>query len=318
MVRKRTRHKRLRDWFIYQVVRALMLAGRYLPAALGRALGGCLGALAYLCARGEREKTMRNLRLALGSERSEEELESIARGMFAHFGRMAFEVIRLPRLSRRRVEKTVTFDGLEPVRRAIEAGRGVVVATGHIGNWELMGAAVARLGIPLNVIARRIYDGRLNDLALRLRERMGVKTILRESPESAKQILRCLRRGEMLALLIDQDIRVEGEFVPFFGMPAHTPTGAAALALRTGALLVAASAQRLDDGRHMVRAIPIELDAGGDRDRVIIEATARATAQLERWIRERPEQWSWNHDRWRTRPAATKGEGEGEDAHEGG
>ena len=313
MARKRSRHKRLRDWFIY------------------RALGGCLGALAYLCARGEREKTMRNLRLALGSEQSEEELESIARGMFAHFGRMAFEVIRLPRLSRRRVEKAVTFDGLEPVRRAIEAGRGVVVATGHIGNWELMGAAVARLGIPLNVIARRIYDGRLNDLALRLRERMGVKTILRESPESAKQILRCLRRGEMLALLIDQDIRVEGEFVPFFGMPAHTPTGAAALALRTGALLVAASAQRLDDGRHMVRAVPIvlvennlldhnELDAGGDRDRVIIEATARATAQLERWIRERPEQWSWNHDRWRTRPAATKGEGEGEgeDAHEGG
>ena len=106
----------------------------------------------------------------------------------------------------------------------------------------------------------------------------------------------------MLALLIDQDTKVDGCFVPFFGRPAYTPTGAATLALRTGSLLVAAAIHRTGKNRHFARAVPIEVSKEIDSERAITEATAKVTSQLESWIRERPEQWCWNHDRWRRKP----------------
>lgn len=302
MRRTRPYLKRLRDWLVFRLARLLLFLGRHIPVSIGYALGEVLGSAAFVLAKGEREKALKNLRIGLGEDLSERELQIVARGMFAHFGRVLFEVLRVPRLSREEVKSCIRFEGLGYVNDALEEGRGVVVATGHIGNWELFGAAASILGMPLNVIAREIKDPRLNELLVRLRRRAGVVTILRESSNSAKEILRCLRRGELLALLIDQDIKVEGAFVPFFDRPAFTPIGAAALAHRTNALFLAAAIHRLGPGRHVVRVAPIEFSAELDRYRAIIDATARATAQLEKWIRERPEQWAWNHERWRTRP----------------
>jgi KDO2-lipid IV(A) lauroyltransferase len=294
--------KRLRDRLVYLSARLFLSVGKYIPVGIGYALGEAFGSLGYLLAQRDRERALLNLRTALGEEYSSAEIESIARGMFVHFGRVLFEVLRFQRLTQEEVDKMVDFEGLDLVRKALDQGRGVVVATGHIGNWELIGAAAALKGIPLNVIARKINDPRLNKLVVDLRAKVGVRAILRESPRSAREILRSLRRGEMLALLIDQDLKVEGTFVPFFGRPAYTPIGAAALAQGTGSLFLAACIQRLGPGKHLVRAVPIDFPESENKERAIIEATARATAQLEKWIRERPEQWSWNHERWRTQP----------------
>jgi KDO2-lipid IV(A) lauroyltransferase len=292
-------HKRIRDRLVFWLARMMRFLGGITPPSIGYAAAEALGSLGWLLAKRERAKAMRNLKLAFGSELGDRELRRIVRGMFAHYSKIGYEVTRLAKLSRKQVERWVEFEGLELAEEAIRSSRGVIAATGHIGNWELMGAAVARLGVPMNVIARRLYNPRLNDFVIDIREKAGVKTILRESDDSAKRILRCLRNGELLALLIDQDIRVEGCFVDFFGRPAFTPTGAAALAHRTGALLLAASIQRLEGGRHLVRAVPVEIDRQSDPEHAIIAATAEITARLEGWIRERPEQWCWNHDRWR-------------------
>jgi len=292
VAKRRPFYKRLRDWLVYLSARAFLFIGAWLPQPVGYAIAEALGSAAWFLARREREKTLRNVYRGLGGELSREELRAIARGMFIHYAKVAYEVTRFRRMTP------------EWIRSHLE--------TGHIGNWELMGAAVSALGVPTNVIARRINHPRINDLVVRLRETSGVRTILREARDSAKLMLRALRRGELLALLIDQDVRVEGAYVDFFGMPAHTPTGAAALAKRTGSLFVAASIQRIAPGRHLVRAVPIEIADDEDPERAIIEATAEATAQFERWIRERPQQWCWNHDRWRrTREsqAAEKGAG---------
>lgn len=307
MTRKRSAIKRFRDWFIYQIARGLLAVGGILPARIGYAKGWMTGSLAYLFAGRERRKILANLQKAFGDEKSARELKHIARRTFIHFGVLLFELLKIPRLNPKRIRKTMTFEGLEMIQQTIASGRGVVIATGHIGNWELMGAAAAQLGIPVNVIARKINDERLNDLVIKLRAKAGIRTIMRESPDSAKQILRCLKRGEMLALLIDQDLRADGAFVPFFGRAAYTPVGAAALAQRAGALFAAAAVQRLGPGRHQVRVKEIKIDAGSERDRAIIDATARATAQLESWIREMPHQWAWNHNRWRTRPEIESG-----------
>ncbi len=106
----------------------------------------------------------------------------------------------------------------------------------------------------------------------------------------------------MLALLIDQDIKAEGAFVDFFGRKAFTPTGAAILARKTGAVLAAAAVQRLSPGHHMIRVKEIEFTSADDENHVIIEATQRVTSQLEQWIRQYPEQWVWIHKRWKSRP----------------
>ena len=310
MAGKRSRSKRFRDWMIYILSRGLFAAGRIIPAKFGAMKGSLLGSLAFRFSKRERRKAVKNIRMAFGESISEKESRVVARESFRHFGKVLFEVLKIRNLNRKTIEKKFVFEGLDVVTEAIKSKRGIVVATGHIGNWELMGAAAAQLGVPVNVIARQINDNRLNDLVIKLRADAGVKTIVRESAESAKMMLRSLKRGEMLALLIDQDLKTEGVFVPFFGRDAWTPVGAAALAYRSGAVFAAASVHRLEDGKHLVRVKAIDIDDELERDHAIIDATGRATKQLEQWIREKPEQWAWFHDRWKTRPD----EGNSEDA----
>ena len=298
----KTKKKKIRDAVIFQVVRFFVTIGRFLPTWLGYFLGRGIGSLAFHLAGRDRKKALRNLESAYGSELSKKEIRKIAKGCFRHFGITLFEVMKIPGLSAARMSKMVTFKGMEQIKEAIESGRGVIVATGHIGNWELMGAAACKSGIPVNVIARRVNDSKLNDLVVDFRVKSGINTILREAPESARKILKSLRSGQMLALLIDQDTRVEGEFVPFFGRLAHTPTGAAALALKTGALFAAVAARRTGIGKHEIIVEEIRINDEIDRDHAIIEATAKATALFEKWIRQEPEQWPWFHERWKTRP----------------
>lgn len=295
---KRPAGKRLRDWLVYRFSRLLLLVGRVLPPSFGYYFGGGMGRLGHALDKRDRERARANLHIAF-PDKDERWIERTARDSFRHLGRLLIEVLRIPRLKTGNLDKTIRFEGVEIVKEAVKSGRGVVIATGHIGNWEVMGAATAQLGLPLNVIARRLNDERLNRMVIDLRASAGVRTILRESADSAKEILRALRRGEMLALLIDQDIDVEGTFVEFFGCPAWTSTGAAALALRTGALFVTAAAQRTAPGRHLVRVREVEIDVDAPRERAIIDATQRATRQLEEWIRQCPEQWAWLHQRWR-------------------
>lgn len=308
MAAAKSRMKRFRNWLVYQVARFLLAVGRIIPQWLGHILGTLFGWLAYCFAGRLRRQALRNLTTGLGQEKSERELKRLARRMFIHLGRILFEVLKIPCLTIEKVKKKIVIEDMDLVLKSIKEGRGVVIATGHIGNWEIMGAAAALLGIPVNVIVRRINDPRLNDLVTKLRRSTNINPILRESANSAKQILRALKRAEMLALLIDQDIKADGAFVPFFGRLAYTPIGAAALAQRTGALFAAAAVQRTGIGKHLIRVKEIEISDSGDREHDIIKATAAATAQFEAWIRECPEQWSWIHDRWHTRPESEEPE----------
>lgn len=300
MVRKKNR--KTRDAIVYHTVKIITAVGRFLPDFLGHFFGRCLGGLAYHLAARDRKKAISNLKYAYGNSKNPIEIKKTARNCFRHLGIMLFEVMKIPTLNQKRINKTIIFEGFEIIKEAIVSGRGVIVATGHIGNWELMGAAAGRLGIPMNVIARKLNDDRLNQLIVDFRKKSGINTILREAPDSARQILKSLRSGQMLALLIDQDTRVDGAFVPFFGHQAHTPTGAAALAAKTGAVFAAASVHRTGIGRHRIRVEEIIISDEIDKDHAIIEATAKATALFEKWIRQQPEQWPWIHDRWRTRP----------------
>jgi len=226
---------------------------------------------------------------------------AIVRATFANVGRSFAEVVKF-RAIRRDLARYVEAEGLEHMRAALADGRSAIAISGHIGNWELLAAYCSLSGLPVSVIGRRLDSPLLNRLLVAFRARQGVKTIIRDSPGSGRAILSALRSNRILALLIDQDTRGPRVFVPFFGRLAGTPSGAAALALRTGAPVVPAFITRRPGGGHSIRFYPPFPPADPSRD-TPESLTAAYTTVIERHIRACPDQWVWWHRRWRRQPA---------------
>jgi Kdo2-lipid IVA lauroyltransferase/acyltransferase len=198
----------------------------------------------------------------------------------------------------------VRIDGLEVLQGALATGRGCIALSGHVGNWELLAATIAGLGLPLTVVARKVNDERFDALIRGFRGGAGMEILLRDDPQFLGAVRDALGRNRIVALLIDQDSRGGGVFVPFFGRPAHTPPGAAILALRTKAPVVSVFINRRPEGGHTIRfdAIPIETGAGAGR---VLALTAQFTAAIEAAIRRSPAEWVWWHERWRRQPEAS-------------
>ena len=294
--------KRFKRSLRYALLRGLLALISRLPLGVAQRTGEALGGAAFRLARGERAKALASLARAF-PESTEAERWALAGDCFRHLGRCAFEAAVASRLSRAQFDALVEApeEALAVVRRALARGQGIVAVTGHVGHWELLGWAMVRHGIPLAVIARENVDPRLTALVDDFRTRGGVRTIWRANPGSAVAMLRALRRGAMLGLLIDQDTRVQSLFVPFFGTPAATPRAAADLVLRTGAPALVTFAQRGPDGRYHLTAAELEVPASGDREADALELTRRFSAAIEEAIRRAPAQWVWMHQRWKTR-----------------
>ena len=276
-----------------------------IPWRMGVAVGGWLGNLAWHALPSARRLALDNLAAAL-PELTDEDRARVGRASLANLGRAAMELLMLSRRPRTPVEQWCVFDGEDRLQAALAPGRGVIFVTGHAGNWELLAAVVARRGYPLSVVATPVYDERIDQRLVGARAVHGIETIRRGSPSSARQLLSALRRNAVLGMLIDQDTDVDGAFVPFFGRLAHTPVGAAALALRTDARVVCGFLVREGAARHrVVLEGPIDLVRTGDVDRDVLENTARFTHMIERHIRAHPDQWIWFHRRWNRRPDAS-------------
>ncbi len=181
------------------------------------------------------------------------------------------------------------------------AGR-VFVLTAHLGNWELLSLASRLTGIPASIVVRPLDAPVLDRVARKLRRATGVDII--DKREAVRPILKALRAGQMVAILLDQNAtRRESVFVPFFARPTSTSRSIALLALRTGTPIVPLFIRREPDGSHRITCrAPIEPPRDLSGDEAVVELTARGTRAIEAAIRETPDQWLWMHGRWRTRP----------------
>lgn len=290
---------------IVLAVALLQALASVLPWRLGVALGGWAGWLAFAALPGARRRALAHVAIAFPDGAGDATHRAIARRSFVNLGRSAFEVLMLSRRSHPPIERLCAIEGEERLKTALAAGRGVIFLTGHLGNWELMAALVTRRGYPASVVATPVYDPRLDRLLVDARARHGVHTISRGSPSAARHLLSGLRRNAILGMLIDQDTDVDGVFVPFFGRPAYTPAGPAALALKTGAPVIFGFILREGASRHrLILQGPIELIRTGDPGRDIRENTARFTREIERFIRSHPDHWVWMHNRWKRQPPA--------------
>jgi KDO2-lipid IV(A) lauroyltransferase len=295
--------KRLKRFFRYLALRLALAAIQLVPTERAGKLGEWLGALAFRVASAERGKALESLSIAF-PELTVAARWTLARDCFRHLGRCAFE------LARARGEEgslLARVDWAEPDRKVLQAaasrGRGVVIVTAHVGNWELFGMSMGRCGITkANTVARETSDPRVTALLDQFRAASGVRSIWRGRNGAAKELLRSLRCGEMLGILIDQDTRVQSVFVPFFGRPAATPRAAADLALRTGAAVVCGFCQRAANGRYRIWMQELTFQPSDDREADVRLLTAAMTRQIEEAIRRAPEQWVWMHRRWKTQP----------------
>lgn len=296
--------KRLRRALRSRVIAGLLRLVALIPLGPALRLGGAGGALAYHLFRKTRRLALEHLALAF-PERSEAERRDIARRMFVHLGWSAMEVTAIRSYDHRLTEYMVEEDPAL-LRAAVARGKGIVFVTGHLGNWELMARFFARKYAPVSAVAKRGGDARLMGLIEQWRKEGGVTTLWREDPSTARALLRVFKEGRALGILVDQDTRVQGVWVPFFGRPAFTPRAPADLALRTGAPVLVGTchrrSERPGDG-FVFEATEIPYDPSpADREAEALRITAACQKVMEDAIRRHPADWVWMHERWKSQP----------------
>lgn len=272
---------------------------RVLPRSVSLMVGEGIGSLVYLAGI-RRRVTQENLAQAY-PEFSAQQVGRIARACYRHFGALLAEFARLSLLRFQNVAELVDVEGWDVLDAALSRGKGGIVVSGHLGNWELMGASAAARGYPVSYVVTGQENPRVERLMDRMRESAGVRIIRRK--DAVKGVLKALKENQLVAILSDQDAHEAGAFVPFFGRLASTPKGAATFALRTGANLIFAESYRRGRDRLKVTYELISRDdLPDDQDGAVCELTRRFTVRLEEAIRRHPEQWFWMHRRWKTHP----------------
>jgi Kdo2-lipid IVA lauroyltransferase/acyltransferase len=219
----------------------------------------------------------------------------LERQVFTALAMNALEVARFLHRPASDLQAMVSVRGLEHVEEARARGRGLVVASGHLGAWELFAGFFAP-HVPLTVVTRPLKDPRFESLLGRLRSRLGVRTV--SVGDGARPLLAALAAGGAVGILCDQAREGSGAWVPFFGRPAWFSVGPARLAQHTGAALLVGGIRRLGAERHEVTFSPAVAVDGDDGGESLVRATAGVAGAFEGLVRRSLDQWTWMYDPW--------------------
>jgi Kdo2-lipid IVA lauroyltransferase/acyltransferase len=273
-----------------------------MPRRYGIGIMSALAKVFHILAPEHHAVMIYNLTLAFGDEKTVREIQQIARDVPRHFAVAGVDALRIPNIIRDGIDRYVKAENMHILDEALRAGNGAILLTGHFGNWELMGAYVAQKQYPIRVVGSPLKNPMLDKLLVDMRNRAGYRNIPRG--KSAKEILRALKKGELLGVLIDQDIKkINGVFVDFFGRKAHTPIGPLVLAAKFGISVIPMFMNLEKDLTYHIQCFdPIELTHTGDTERDIVINTQKCSDVYEKIIRQHPEQWAWFHRRWKQKP----------------
>ncbi len=275
------------------------------PLGLRRAgaIGARIALLGYWPLRIRRGVVTRHIN-ACFPERSDAERRALVRESYEHLGRVGMESILLSRLGPESMHALFErVDGWDAIERARALGHGTVLVAGHLGNWELSGAYLSTLGLPVAAVAKRQVNPLADAFVNRTRRRLGMTVVYDD--EAVRRLPRLLKEGFGLGLISDQAGLGAATFVPFFGRPARTPRGPAVFALRFEAPLIFVCAARQPSGQYVLHLEEVEVSRTGDLEADVDVNTARFTAVLERWVRRYPGQYLWAHRRWKRQPPDT-------------
>jgi KDO2-lipid IV(A) lauroyltransferase len=278
------------------------LIPRVLFLRIGRALGGLVAALDRRHLAIARDNLRRSF-----PEWREEEVDRVARGVWVHFGGVMFDLVRILAKGPGVVEPLAVIEHGEHAEAAHRSPHGVVLITGHFGNWEAHGIVHAKRFGSIGVVARPLDNPTLDQAMTALRESAGNEVI--EKEHAMIRSMRRLNAGQGVAFVVDQNVQEkEGIFVDFFGRPACTTPFAAKLAIRTGAPVLACRAVMMPDFSYrVIYDPPIDPKAFGTGEEAVLALTQTMMKTTEAWIRANPDQWLWMHRRWHTQKSSIAG-----------
>jgi KDO2-lipid IV(A) lauroyltransferase len=290
--------QRLEYIIVWMLVRSLGA----LPRSLSRTVGAALGALTYAFTGRLRHTGDRNLQIAYPAS-DPGWRETIVRRLYRNMGLHLAEFCLMSRYTRECTRAFLRYEGLEHYLAARDAGRGVLVVTGHLGLWELSSFYHSLMGYPMSMVIRRLDNPRVDRFVNRIRCLHGNTVVHKD--DFARGLLGAMRRGETVGILMDTNMTPpQGVFVNFFGVPACTPAGLARLAMRTeAAILPGFLTWREDEKKYVLEfGEPLRFVRTGNEEQDIVSNTQICTTAIESWIRRFPDQWLWVHRRWKTRP----------------
>ena len=285
----------------FYALRIFTVISAAIPLKINYFIGRFMGKIGYICSGRHRKVAMENLAVAF-PEKSVEYRKNIVRKFFIFMAQGSLELIHV--LSHPAYFMNTRIEGRANLDAALANKKGVLLVTAHLGNFPLMMSKLASEGYPINIVARPMRDAKAGDHLFRMREEANVKTISAlPRKDCVNGIIKALRDNELVVILMDHNFGTSGVWVKFFGKLAATPTGPITLAIRTGAALVPAYICREGNAAHCVRIMPAqELVIKPDKDETILVNVIKFTRLIEGWIRQSPEQWGWNHRRWKSQP----------------
>ena len=284
-------------WFAFEAGR---FAVRNLPRRLFLVLSAAAADLGLYLFHGFRKRSIQNLTLALGDQRDSREIRAIVRRSLRNFFRDFVEIGFALESSADQIRAEIPLRGREHLNAALTKGKGVIVLSGHLGNFLLLGTRLAVEGYPTYVLVNPPKDRGLAQLRARYRLEIGQRTIhARPRQQASRELVQVLRQNELAIVIADEYRSGSGVHVPFFGRTVLARRGPATLALRTGAALVPICLVREPDGHLTLIIEPeIELSKTGGIKADVRENTLRVTQWLERTVRSYPDQWNWMNVRW--------------------
>jgi KDO2-lipid IV(A) lauroyltransferase len=297
--------RRAKDTALYWLVLAGLAVIRALPFDLAMRLAEIAGAAVHRLLPSLRDLSAKHLAMAFGDSMSPTARDRVAREATINAARSLVEIAKFDSL-RPRLKDYVEVAGAEQAETMRRSPRGIIVVTGHFGNWELLAAYFGLDGLDVAAVARRFYVERINRILVDFRASNRVESIMRDQPvRAARQMLAVLKRGGVLAMLIDQDTHVQSLSVPFFGRPARTPVAPVVLALRRDIPLATLFLERLAGGGHRITfELVRDLPRTGDELHDLRLGLETLNRRFEEQLRRRPEQYMWWHKRWDRGPVA--------------
>lgn len=285
----------------FQGYRAFSRLAYKLPLRFSYSVGSLVGDFIYLTWKRHAANAVSNMRRVMGDEADWRLVKEKARESFRNYAKTLVDFLRFPHMSYREIDQVVVASEAIEHLEAVRSGKGLVIVTAHIGNWDLAGAVLGHMGLPIHAVADKFEPKRMDDLINGVRKKHGINILSLETG-SLKQMFTALKRNEIVLLLFDRPQPEEGVPVEFFGETAYLPAGPAAIAIKTGAALSVGYAVRNPDGKtfsgHFEGCIDYRHLLTGDKEADIQRVTQEMVNRFEPIIREHPEQWYMFREMW--------------------
>lgn len=289
----------MKDWVAYIPFRIAALLFGMLPEPAIRKLGVWAGRVASGRNKANRSLLASHMRRVVGPGASDPVISEAVDGMYRSYGRYWAETLWFRPRRRRSIMRSVERVNFDPVYAAQDAGRGIVFALPHIGNWEVAGLIAEDIGLNLMAVAEDLPNRKITDWFLDVRAKFGIDIVLTSDPNRRSKMIRHLEGGGALALLADRDVTGRGISVDFFGEETTLPAGPAALAELTGSVLLPVVVYFNEGAGHILEVgDPIIIPEAETRAERVNAGTRQVAETLERMIRRQPSQWHLFQPNW--------------------